>query len=531
MRSLLFSFAVILLICGGAVTHAAAPPNILLCMADDMGFSDLGCYGGEIETPNLDRLAKNGLRFTQFHNTARCWPTRAALLTGYYAQQVRRDAVPGVPSGGRGERPAWAELVPALLKSRGYRSYHSGKWHLDRMPLETGFDRSYYLRDQGRFFNPKVHFEDDKKLPPVEPDSGYYGTTAIADHAVRCLKDHQKQHPGQPFFHYLAFTAPHFPLHALPEDIARYKDRYRVGWDVIRSERWQRMREMNLLSGSLSPVEREIGPPYDFPEALETLGPGEVNRPLSWNDLTPEQQQFQADKMAVHAAMIDRMDREFGRVLDQLKSMHEWENTLILFLSDNGASAEIMVRGDGHDPNAIPGSARTHLCLGPGWSTACNTPFRRHKTWVHEGGTATPLIVHWPSGIERSNEFERTPSHVIDIVPTILELAGKAHPHAGKGTIPNLPGQSLLSSFRGENRIADRTLWWAHEENRAVRSGDWKLVAAKGDPWELYDLSSDPSESDNLAAQHPDKVTELAEQWTSLWEDFQKTARRDLPEQ
>ena len=195
-------------------------------MADDLGFSDLGCYGGEIETPHLDSLANNGLRFTQFYNTARCWPSRAALLTGYYAQQVRRDAFPGLPDGRRGNRPKWARLLPEVLDQAGYRSYHSGKWHLDGMPIENGFDRSYLLKDQGRFFNPRVHWEDDVKLPQVEKDSGYYGTTAIANHAIECLVDHSENHPGVPFFHYVAFTAPHFPLHALPEDIEKYRGRY-----------------------------------------------------------------------------------------------------------------------------------------------------------------------------------------------------------------------------------------------------------------------------------------------------------------
>jgi arylsulfatase A-like enzyme len=512
-----------------AAAHASSLPNLVICMADDLGFSDLGCYGGEIETPNLDRLARGGVRFTQFHNTARCWPTRAALLTGYYAQQVRRDNVPGIPSGGRGQRPDWAVLIPALIRSRGYRCYHSGKWHLDGMPLETGFDRSYYLRDQGRFFHPEVHFEDDRKLPPVEPGTGYYGTTAIVDHALKCLQDHQRDHAGQPFFQYIAFTAPHFPLHALPEDIARYRPRYRAGWDTIRAERWRRIQDAGLIGGTLSPVETEIGPPYHFPEALEILGPGEVNRPRPWNELTAAQQEFQADKMAVHAAMIDCMDREFGRVLDQLKSMDALDDTLILFLSDNGASAEIMVRADGHDPSAPPGSARSYLCLGPGWSTTCNTPFRRHKTWVHEGGSATPLIAHWPRGISRRNQIERTVSHVIDVVPTILELVGSPHPRAGAEKIPPLPGQSLLSALRGEPPPGDRILWWEHEGNRAIRRGDWKLVAARDEDWELYHLGRDPTETDNQAEQNPEKVAELVELWASLWEEFQQNARRDAP--
>jgi len=300
---------------------AAKRPNVLLIMADDLGFSDLGCYGGEIRTPHLDGLAKRGLRFTQFYNTGRCWPTRGALLTGYYAQQIRRDNVPGVTSGGRGERQPWAVLIPKMLKPLGYRSYHSGKWHIDGMPIRNGFDRSYYLKDQGRFFNPEIHWKDDVKLPKVAKDSGYYGTTAIADHAIECLKEHASKHDDKPFFHYLAFTAPHFPLHALPEDIKRYQDAYQRDWEQVRAERWERMKKMGLLDGELSEVERNLGPPYHFPEHLKILGDAEVNRPVKWSSLTNEQRRFQAVKMSLHAAMIDRMDQEIGRVLDQLRHL------------------------------------------------------------------------------------------------------------------------------------------------------------------------------------------------------------------
>ncbi len=518
-----------------ALAFAAERPNLLVILADDLGFSDLGCYGGEIETPNLDALAAGGLRFTQFYNTARCWPTRAALLTGYYAQQVRRDTIPGIRSGGRGKRPEWARLLPEMLNPLGYRSYHSGKWHIDGMPLEGGFDRSYYLRDQGRFFNPKVHHEDDRKLPPVEPGTGYYATTAIADHAIRCLKEHAEKHAGGPFFHYLAFTAPHFPLHAPPADVARYRERYRQGWEAVRRERWRRIQGLGIVAGRLSAVEREVGPPYHFPEAMKTLGSAEVNRPLPWGALTDEQREFQATKMAIHAAMVDRMDREIGRVLQQLRAMGAFDDTMILFLSDNGASAEIMVRDDGHDPAAAPGSAATYLCLGPGWSTTSNTPFRRHKTWVHEGGIATPLIVHWPSGIAARGELRRNAGHVVDIVPTILEVAlGRRFTQYNGRSVPLPPGKSLVPAFTRDNTVtrgntaAHDGLWWLHEGNRAIRIGDWKLVAARDQPWELYDLSTDRSETKNLAARYPQKVRNLERAWTERMNEYGKLARRDL---
>lgn len=505
---------------------ADSPPNILLIMADDLGYSDLGCYGSEIKTPNLDGLAANGLKFTQFYNTARCWPTRASLLTGYYAQQVRRDKLPGIKSGGGGKRPPWAKLLPFHLKSLGYRSYHSGKWHLDGMPLQTGFNHSYYLKDQGRFFNPQVHHEDDVKLPPVKKNSGYYSTTAVVDHAIKCLQKHAKEHSSKPFFQYLAFAAPHFPLHALPEDIKKYESTYTNGWTHIRTERWQRMKQMGLLQGGLSNVEEDLGPPYDFPKHLEILGNDEVNRPLPWKSLTANQQKFQATKMALHAAMIHRMDIEIGRVLQQIKTMGEWDNTVIMFLSDNGASAEIMVRSDGHDPTAPPGSAASYLCLGPGWSTVSNTPFRRHKTWTHEGGISTPFIVSWPRGIKESGSTRRQPAHVIDVVPTLLDITGGRFPNTIDNVpVPTPPGKSLLPTLKENHRIKQDPFWWFHDGHRALRKGSWKVVAAKDEPWELYNLKNDRAESNNLANRRPGKLKELTALWEQRLEEFIKLAK------
>lgn len=503
-----------------------AKPNILIIVADDMGFSDTGCYGGEIQTPNLDSLAKDGLRFTQFYNTARCWPSRAAILTGYYAQQVRRDTVPGVKSGDRGIRPQWARLLPERLKPLGYRSYHSGKWHIDGYPLHNGFDRSYLLNDPDRHFAPRQHLEDDKPLPPVDGGSGYYSSTKIADYTIQFLKEHAEKYPETPFFTYLAFTAPHFPLQAPAADIARYREKYLSGWDVLREHRWQRLKALKISETSLASIERDLGPPYAFPQALEKLGPNELNRPLPWQDLSLEQQQFQADKMAIHAAMVDRMDQEIGRVLAQLRAMAVMQNTLILFLSDNGASAEIMVRGDGHDPHAQCGTGATFLSIGPGWASLANTPFRRHKTWVHEGGIATPLIVHWPNGISGGGELRHTPSHLIDLVPTLLEAVGGTRLKERTALpVPPFPGKSLLPVFVKDGTVLHPSIWWLHEGNRALRVGDWKIVAAgEGGPWELYDLSSDRSESKNLAGDMPEKVRELAAIWMTQLQEYTAVA-------
>ncbi len=523
----LFVAAVLLI---DASAHADPPrPNILLIMADDLGFSDLGCYGGEIATPNLDSLATGGLQFSQFYNTARCWPTRGALMTGFYAQQIRRDVLPSIPGGGQGTRPDWAVLLPKLLKPAGYRSYHTGKWHIDGMPIAEGFDHSYYLGDQGRFFNPTRHWKDDVKLPPVEKGTDYYATTALADHAIEVLGEHEQQHADAPFFHYLAFSAPHFPLHALPEDIAVYEDTYTAGWDVIRAKRWRRMQQMGLLDRAAvsqpSRIERDLGPPYHFPDALDTLGEGEVNKPISWKSLSDQQKKFQATKMAIHAAMIHRVDIEIGRVFDQIKEMGQWENTLVLFLSDNGASAEIMVRDDGHDRGLPPGSADTYLCLGPGWSTTCNTPFRRHKTWTHEGGTSTPLLVAWPTGIKARGEIRRSPGHVVDIAATLLELTGAET----LADAPPAPGKSLVPAFSEDAAAEHRTIWWFHDGNKAIRMGDWKAVAPVGEPWELYDLAVDRQESRDLAVPQADKLQQLVTKWKRHVDEFTELASRDLP--
>ncbi|MCX5653362.1 MAG: arylsulfatase [Planctomycetota bacterium] len=512
----------------GAEAVPSRKPNFLVIVMDDMGYSDPGCYGGEIATPNIDRLAAGGIRFTQCYSTARCWPSRACILTGYYAQQVRRDTLPGMGGGTSGKRPAWARLVPEMLRPLGYRSYHAGKWHVDGKPVENGFDRSYEYGDSDHHFLPaKKTAQIDPPLEPVGPE-GYYASTAAADQAIRFLRDHAANYADRPFFQYLAFTEPHFPVQAPKEDIDRCRDRYLEGWDAVRQKRWKRMTEMGLVNCKLSRPDPDIVPSWNLkPEGLKArIGPGEVPRAIPWGDLTEEQKRVQATTMAVHAAMVERVDREIGRVLDQVKAMGALDNTAILFVSDNGASAEQMIRGDGHDPAAPLGSAKSFICLGPGWSTASNTPLRLHKAWVHEGGISSPLVVHWPAGLKARGELRHDVCHFVDIPVTLVELAGGRWPEKwGDTPVPPPPGLSLAAALVKDGGVRHEFLWWFHQDNRAIRVGDWKLVSAGRDaPWELYDLRTDRAESDDLAAKDPAKVKELSERWTNFMEDCKRLA-------
>ncbi|HYO82541.1 MAG TPA: arylsulfatase [Bryobacteraceae bacterium] len=492
-------------------------PNIVVILADDMGYSDAGCYGGDIDTPNLDALAANGLRFTNAYSTARCGPSRNCLLTGYYAQQTAADVM--TP----GNVPAWTRYLPEYLKPYGYHSYHSGKWHIKCTALEgAGFQDSYMLLDENRYFAPRLQHLNESPLPEVKPGDGFYVTKSIAQHGVQFLKQHAANHAEDPFFLYLAFTSPHFPLHALPEDIARYEGRFSEGWDAVREKRSSRMRRMGLVNCELSPMEPQERPRWSTPdpELSEKIGAGEVTRAVPWSTLTPEQKAFQRKKMAIHAAMISRMDAEIGSVVEQLRAMKQLDNTVILFLSDNGASAEQIIRGDGHDSAASAGSAGSYLCLGPGWASAANTPFRLHKSYLHEGGIASPLIVHWPAGIREKGGMRHDACHFIDVLPTVLTLAGGDPMTAAQTGAPALSGKSLVPAF-GNERIRREFLYFNHSNNRAIRSGDWKLVAlGENGPWELYNVARDRSEQHNLIASHRDRAERLAQLWSDRDKDF-----------
>lgn len=514
--------------------QAADRPNVLLVMVDDMGFSDPGCYGGEVDTPNLDALAKGGLRFTQFYNTARCWPTRAALLTGRYPHQAGHAMMYGAkaPAAYQGTSRSRGLFISEMLGQAGYRNYHVGKWHLHSRnaaaerpdlakrtpgydaswPLHRGFDRSYCVKSQNNFFNPYQLFDEAKLVKRPGDDGDYYVTEAFTDRAVSYLQEHAREYADEPFFLYLAHTAPHFPLHALPEDIDRHRERYRKGWDAIRRERLARQKQMELLDCDLSPRD-ELA--------------------VAWDSLTPQQQDDWATRMAIHAGMVHCVDRGIGRIVEQLRKMGAFANTLILFLSDNGASAEYIVRGDGNDPKAPAGSGATYLCLEVGWSNASNTPFRQHKMWTHEGGISTPLIAHWPRGLAKSQQGQLTDQvgHVIDVVPTILDVTQATVPKELDGIVaPPVTGRSLAPVLKGRQRQPHEFLFWEHTGNKAIRSGDWKLVGEDGGEWELYNLKSDRSELHNLAAEQPKRVADLEKLWQAYADETGVVPWNDLPQ-
>lgn len=520
-------------------SKSLSPPNIVLVMADDLGFSDIGCYGGEVETPVLDSLASNGLRFTQFYNAARCWPTRSSVLTGYYPQQVNNH-VHGLPF------PQWGHLIPHHLKQAGYRCYHSGKWHIPNVATQTkqgGFDRAYSYNGFNTHFLPALHYLDDEELPPVTDHGTYYATINITDYAIGFLKEHQELHADAPFFLYLAHYAPHFPLHALQEDIAKYRERYITGWEALKMERYERQKKLGFDFGMNSPFEYFVTAPWSWPEKwLSDSIPNEMRMAMPWGQLTKGQQEHHATKMAIHAAMVDRIDKELGRLLTQIKAMDADQNTLVLFVSDNGATSEQIIRGAGHDRNALPGSADSYLCLGPGFSTASNTPFRRHKSWTHEGGIATPMIAYWPQGIKDKGDFRHSMAHVIDFLPTFLDVAGVDALTGGNGyEAPTLPGNSLLPVFEDDQQIHDE-LYFSHQDNFALRQGKWKaVISSKVDGrWQLYNMEDDRTELHNLADDfhnfgnqswrqfHRDLLETMKTRWEALDEMYRSQGKAGI---
>ena len=521
-------------------------PNIIVIMADDMGYSDIGCFGGEIQTPALDSLAAGGVRFTQFYNTARCCPTRAALLTGLYPHQTGIGHMmddKGHP-GYRGDLNEHCVTIAQVLRTAGYATYMSGKWHVTKKilpdaasdkhnwPLQRGFDRFFgTIHGAGSFYDPNSLTRDNELIPPGED---FYYTDEISENAAEYIREHGKS--NRPFFLYVAYTAPHWPMHALPEDIAKYKGVYDAGWDKLREQRFARMRKMGILDSS-----------WELSERDDEIPPWEETDSKEWH----------LRCMEVYAAMVDRMDQGISQIVEALRETDTFDDTLILFLADNGGCAEELgrrgefmprpddpallrpmqpgelqfdmipkVTRDGYPVRqghgVMPGPADTFIAYGRVWANASNTPFRLYKHFVHEGGISSPLIAHWPQGIPRGGQLERQSAHVIDIMATCVDLADAEYPLELDGRkIHPLEGRSLLPAFAGDP-IEREAIYWEHEGNRAIRVGDWKLVAVgrKG-PWELYNLRNDRSELYDLAADQPERV----QQMSALWQEYAKRTK------
>ena len=534
-------------ICG--VLQAAAAedrPNIVVILSDDMGYSDIGCYGGEISTPNLDALAGGGLRFTQFYNTARCCPTRASLLTGLYPHQagIGHMMEDKGSDAYRGDLSRRCVTIAEALRPAGYRNYAVGKWHVTRhtrpdgpkhnWPLQRGFDRYYgTIHGGGSYYDPSSLVRDNTMISPYadseyQPEVFYY-TDAIADHAVRFIADHQQQHADQPLFLYVAFTAAHWPMHALPEDIAKYDGKYDAGYDAIRRQRLAKMQSLGLVKDSWHPAATAE----------------------SWDEVPDKQ--WETRGMEVYAAMIDRMDQGIGKIVAELKRTGRLNNTLLCYLQDNGGCAENLGRaGNKEHPNierpakptlppltseefitfgsvpaqtrdgypvrmgkkVMPGAADTFVAYGRGWASVSNTPFREYKHWVHEGGISTPLIVHWPARIRGAGELRHQSGHLIDIHATCLDVAQAKYPGEFAGlTMPPPAGTSLVPAL-DDKPLAREAIYWEHEGNRAVRAGKWKLVAkGPAGKWELYDIEADRTEQKDLAYKESSRVADLASRW------------------
>ncbi len=499
---------------------AAQRPNIVVILADDMGYSDVGCYGSEIRTPNLDALAQEGVRFTQFYNAARCCPTRASILTGLYPHQAGMGAMVG-DSAANEAFPAYqgylgrdCVTLGEAMALNGYHTIASGKWHVgdqleEMLPHRRGFERSFMTPGgAGSFF--RLGGEGGRIAPykldgqDRMPEPGFYDTDAVFGFAVRFIRERPA---GKPFFAYVAPRAPHWPLHAKPEDIAKYKGAYDCGWDEIRERRHQRQIELGLVSA-------------EWKSALRSDGDGSVP---AWESLSPEKQKEMAAKMAVYAAQVDSLDQNVGKLVAFLKAERLFDDTLILFLSDNGACAEPNENPFGRDwkngKGGPVGSAESFESYGRAWAEVSNTPFRLWKEKVHEGGTATPLIASWPRGIRAKGSVNRQPGHVVDVMATLLDLGGGTYPQEYNGhRIVPPEGLSFAPVFRGLARTEHETIAWEHFSNRGLRAGKWKLVScspdnwtnAKPGPWELYDLEADRTEMNNLAAAMPEKTAELA---------------------
>lgn len=486
-------------------------PNIILIIVDDMGYSDIGCYGGEIPTPNIDRLAKKGIRFTQFYNASRCCPTRASLLTGLYQHQTGIghmtsegpfDFDYGV-DGYRGILNRNCVTIAEVLKTEGYHSYMTGKWHLgsatmDNKPLQRGFEKFYgHIRGAFNYFQPQSEglMLGNEQLTKPDP-AKYYSTDAFTDYAINFIEEKEDNNP---FFLYIAYNAPHWPLHAKQEDVNKFLGKYMEGWDILRQKRFERQVKMGLFDASLgvSPRDENVRP---------------------WSKLDEDQKSQSDLRMAVYAAQVYSVDYNIGKLLKVLENKKILNNTLIMFLSDNGASAEPYNEFGGGDISEVNNpEVAGNKSVGRGWANLSNTPFRMYKNTPTEGGIATPFIAHWPNGISKRLEgtFYRDQSHIIDVMPTVIDITGAEYPKSYKNNlIYDTKGISLVPAFKSKKRNQHEYIFFEHENNCAVRHGDWKIISKFGKfEWELYNLKTDRNELNNVANKHPELVKKMADEW------------------
>ena len=504
--------------CSAQSAQPTDQPNIILILADDMGYSDIGCFGSEIRTPHLDRLAAEGVRLSSFYNNARCCPSRAALLTGRYPHQAGVGAmtdtdIPIPEYQGYFNEPT--VTIADVLREAGYATYLSGKWHVgeepEHWPLAHGFDRCFSLiQGAASYFDFRPY--RNERWPPGndltvvrnnEPvdlgDTSFYATDLYTDEALRLLEEHNSE---KPFFLYLSYTAPHWPLHALPEDIAKYGDAYQVGWEAIRQARYERLQALGLIS-----------------ETTKLSGKNPAER--DWGKLSKEERQQETRLMAVYAAMVDRLDQNIGRLLDSLEAIGQLENTVIFFLSDNGGSTAGSLTGGKYahprfDPAAAPGTPASFTGYGKSWANVSNTPFRYFKTDTYEGGIASPFVAWYPKRFKENHIAEAT-THIVDLMPTIAELTGTAYPDTlNDRVIQPTEGTSLVSVLSGEENLPDRPLYFEHMGNAGVIEENWKLVRSHNQDWELYNLAEDRSETNDLATEFPNQLNSLRrkyEQW------------------
>ena len=512
MIAFMKSLALVLVVCVLAFSvRAQERPNVIVILADDMGYSDIGSYGGEVSTPNLDKLASGGLRYRQFYNAARCCPTRAALMTGLYPHQAGMGWMAAADLGTppyQGTLNNQCVTIAEVLKDAGYGTYMSGKWHLtnerkidgmvtDSWPKQRGFDQYFGIIPGGaNYFTPVIYSNNNRYSAP--PD--FYLTDAISDTTVKYIDRHFSTTKDTPMFMYVAYTAPHWPLHAVQTEIDKYRKRYGAGWDKLRQERFERQKKLGIVAQrtQLSPRDQQVE---------------------AWASLDEEAQHEMAMRMAIYAAQIDVMDQGIGRIVQKLKEKGQLANTLILFLSDNGACAEFISSGKSKD---VTGKEDTFESYRIQWANLGSTPFREYKHFTHEGGIATPLIVHWPSGVAKklNNTFVNEYGHVIDIMATCIEVAGAQYPRNYKGrAITALEGKSLVPHFMGVSNKRG-VVYWEHEANIAMRDGKWKLVAKTPEggefdkhSLELFDMDADPTEMHNLSSRHPERVQTMYDAW------------------